>query len=210
VRASAAEPAWDLTRLNAAFEAGRVAFWDWDIASGDVRWGGYQFGVFEPDLTSSVREDAAFLQLIHPDDRELLARRISPCRDRGEPFKAEFRVVDASGKVHWLAAHGRSECDESGRPTRLLGVVRDVTERKNAEDALRQSEERFRRIADQSPDIIFRVGKNGLEYISNQEACEFIDCVEHFFHIGFGLNPCDFWCMRENRTTDGLVNSAIF
>lgn len=160
------QPEWDLNRLNAAFEAGQVAFWSWDFDSGDVRWGGYRFGIFEPDQTSDLRGDAAFLELIHPDDRSHVARQIPPIRDRGEPFRAEFRVVESSGQVHWLAAHGQAECDASGRPVCLIGVVRDITERKNAEDALRLSEERFRRIADQSPDIIFRGGKNGLEYVS--------------------------------------------
>jgi PAS domain S-box-containing protein len=122
--------------------------------------------MFESDVLSGLHDAAGFLELVHPDDRNRVARQVPASRDLGEPFRTEFRVVEPSGRIHWLAADGKSECDESGRPVRLIGVVQDITERKNAEDALRLSEERFRRIADQSPDIIFRVGRKGLEYVS--------------------------------------------
>lgn len=160
------EPVWDSARLNTALEAGGIAFWTWDVQSGEVRWGGYRFGIFEPQRTEGLRGDEAFLQLVYPDDRENVARQIAPSRDRGEPFEVEFRVVETSGRVHWLSAHGQLDAGTTDRPTRLIGVVRDVTKQKNAEKALRLSEERFRRMVDQSPDIIFRVGRRGLEYVS--------------------------------------------
>lgn len=160
------EASRDLALLNIALQAGGVAFWTWDVESGEVRWGGHRFGIFGPQRTEGMRGDEAFLQLIHPDDREHVARQIAPSRDRGEPFKVEFRVVETNGRVHWLSAHGQLDAGTTEQPTRLIGVVRDVTERKEAEEALRLSEERFRRMVDQSPDIIFRVGKGGLEYVS--------------------------------------------
>lgn len=157
---------WDSTRLKLALAAGEVAFWSWDLVSGEIIWGGHRFGLLDPERGSGLDGDEVFLQLIHPNDREHVARQLVPTIERGEPLKTEFRVVGLSGQVHWLAAYGHPECDESGRPIHLIGVARDVTERKKAEEALRQSEERLRRILDQSPDIIFRVGRNGLEYIS--------------------------------------------
>jgi PAS domain S-box-containing protein len=78
----------------------------------------------------------AFENLIHPDDRERIAALTQEMIRTGQPVEEEWRVVWPDGSVHWVAGRGQAVIDESGEPARLLGVNLDVTERKQAAEAL--------------------------------------------------------------------------
>jgi len=78
----------------------------------------------------------AFEDLIHPDDRERVIQLTKEMMRTGQPTEAEWRVVWPDGSVHWIASRGQVFMDESGEPSRMLGVNMDVTERKRTENAL--------------------------------------------------------------------------
>lgn len=88
----------------------------------------------------------AFLQCVHPGDRDKMAAIIQNGVE--EPFDIEFRTICTDGSIHWIHERGFPVRDDSGTIYRLAGIARDVTERKIAEQALRESEERFRQIAE--------------------------------------------------------------
>jgi len=79
---------------------------------------------------------AAFQDLIHPDDRVRVNELTQEMIRTGQPAEAEWRVVWPDGSVHWIAGRGQVLMDESGQPSRMLGVNIDITERKRAEEAL--------------------------------------------------------------------------
>jgi PAS domain S-box-containing protein len=79
---------------------------------------------------------SAFEDLIHPDDRERVIELTQEMMRTGQPAEGEWRVVWPDGSVHWIAGRGQVLMDESGKPSRMLGVNMDVTERKRAEEAL--------------------------------------------------------------------------
>lgn len=120
-------------RLRLALEAGRLGVWDWNIPSGKVEWsdnlealhglpaGGFP-GTFE-----------GFDQLVHPDDRERVARTIRDALAERGSYELDMRVVWPDGSVHWLAAKARVLRDAAGAPVRLLGTALDVTERRALE-----------------------------------------------------------------------------
>ena len=79
---------------------------------------------------------SAFENLIHPDDRERVAELTQELIRTGQPVETEWRTVWPDGSVHWIAGRGQVLVDESGVPSRMLGVNMDITERKRAEEAV--------------------------------------------------------------------------
>jgi PAS domain S-box-containing protein len=87
------------------------------------------------------------LERIHPDDRERVTAAMAEGMEVGKG-RIEYRFLGDDGRYRWLADHFTVQKDGAGRPAFRTGVVRDVTEKKRSEQALRVSEERLRRIAD--------------------------------------------------------------
>ncbi len=78
----------------------------------------------------------ALEDMIHPHDRERVIELTQEMMRTGQPAEGEWRVVWPDGSVHWIAGRGQVLMDESGKPSRRLGVNMDITERKRAEAAL--------------------------------------------------------------------------
>jgi two-component system sensor histidine kinase/response regulator len=100
-----------------------------------------------------IRSMPGWLDLIHPDDRDVMNRYLTEeARGQRRPFNREFRIVRRDdGETRWVLGLGTVEVDAEGQATALRGTVQDITERKRAEEALRESEERFRRTFDEGP-----------------------------------------------------------
>jgi len=108
-------------------------------------------------------------QIIHPDDLpefRKIYKQMQTTRDFSS--EQEYRIVRKDGQVRWLRDHIRNLCDPSGRPFRIEGRIYDITERKLAEQALRESEERFRETADLLPTIVAEINaERRLTYLNN-------------------------------------------
>jgi PAS domain S-box-containing protein len=127
-------------RLRLAMEASASAGWDFDIKSGrDVWFGELQtiFGIAS-DSYVTTRED--FIRYVHPDDRTRVSEAIADARQNRKLYAAEFRIVKPDGTVRWLAARGKFYYARNGNPERMLGVSLDITERRLAEEKLREYE----------------------------------------------------------------------
>jgi PAS domain S-box-containing protein len=94
-----------------------------------------------------------FLNMIHPDDRGHMAQIME--RPEGKEFDIEFRIYHADGSLRWIRDRGFPIRDQSGQVYRIAGVAVDITERKLAEEALRESEERFRQLADNIREVFW-------------------------------------------------------
>jgi diguanylate cyclase (GGDEF)-like protein/PAS domain S-box-containing protein len=88
---------------------------------------------------------ADWLRIVHPEDREQLKRDIATCLAQDETFQSEFRIVRPdNGQVRWISSRTKVERNEAGEAVRSIGAHLDITQRKQNEEALRESEERFR------------------------------------------------------------------
>ncbi len=108
----------------------------------------------------SVNEINAFKQswssIIHPDDREKIAEKIVENLDERAGMKIEYRIISKSGKIKWLSDSSKPVWDEKQtKPIGYLGAVRDITERKETEAALKESEAKKNLILQKIPDLIF-------------------------------------------------------
>jgi PAS domain S-box-containing protein len=149
-------------RLELAQEAGGIATWDWDIVANQTHCSkeyARLYGLPEDDLAHPPEE---WLQLVHPEDRVRVQGELNRALDGNGHYDTEFRVLWPDGTVHWLMGKGEVFSDSSGRPVRMLGVNMDISERKYAERVLRESEERFRNMADTAPVMIWVSGPDRL------------------------------------------------
>src|ERR1051325_4847911 len=128
-------------RLRLAMDAAGMGAWDWDLKSGRVAWSGDQEKLFGVASGSFRGDFDTFLHLVHPDDvLGMQARTAGALNRRAAEHRDEFRVVRPDGTIRWMVANSHIFYDEIGAPVRMIGVNMDVTERKQAEQALRQSE----------------------------------------------------------------------
>lgn len=91
---------------------------------------------------------------IHPDDREHVLSEYNLSYESGEPFLAEYRIYSKSGQLIWIRDEAVLIREQSGRPLLWQGIMLDITERKQAETALMESEERYRKMVELSPEAI--------------------------------------------------------
>jgi len=126
-------------RLTLAAASADARLWEMDPETARV-WmteeGRAFHGVTSPEALSLDQVTNS----IHPDDRESWRQSIQQALESGQPMRTEFRVIRPDGTVRWFVAQGRPHVDAVGKPSRMLGVSIDVTERRQMEERLRTSE----------------------------------------------------------------------
>jgi PAS domain S-box-containing protein len=126
-------------RLTLALEAGGgVGTWDWDLANDRVYCNPQCARLFsiDPAHVEAGVPFSEFTAHIHPDHSVQVAERTRRAIETGADYEAEFRLLQPDGSVRWVATRGRCQRDPAGRPARFPGVVFDVTQRRNSEEAL--------------------------------------------------------------------------
>ena len=155
-------------RLRLAVEAAQMGLWEWDMVSNRVTWDARKYDVFGLAYGSFAGTKEAFFELVHPDDRPMLAMAITRAVEDGAPYHNEFRIVAPSGQTRWIANLGQVYRDDVGRPLRMIGFVYDVTDRKQTERALSDSEEKFRSIVETTSEWIWAIDRDARITYSNQ------------------------------------------
>ena len=123
-------------RLRIAVEAGRFVGWDWDIKAGTNRWFGDLNGMFGIPSENYFAQRDEFKSRVHPADRDLVWKAIENARQNRQPYTAEFRIPHDDGSVRWVIARGKFYYTTHGDAERMLGLAFDITERKQAGEAL--------------------------------------------------------------------------
>ncbi|MDB5173103.1 MAG: putative Response regulator/sensory box histidine kinase, partial [Phycisphaerales bacterium] len=114
-----------------------------------------------------------FLDLTAPEDMPVTHETLARTMADGTPqYEIDKRYIRKDGRTIRVSINATFVRDASGRPTRRLAVVQDITEQQRAEEALRESEDRFRRLVDQSPDAIFVISDEGRFVNVNRAACQ--------------------------------------
>jgi PAS domain S-box-containing protein len=161
-------------RLYLAMQAAQLGAWEFDVATGARDWTDEAKAVMgvPPDVEPSYD---ALIDAAHPDDRDRVAAAYRSSYDpesNGE-YRVEYRVPCPGGE-RWVAARGRTFFDEAGRPVRMLGVTLEITEQKRREQALRESQERFRTMLEALPQIAFVIRPDGVAEYYNHRFEEYV------------------------------------
>ena len=131
-------------RFQLAIEAAQaIGTWDWDIANDRVVTNARFAELYsvDPERAAQGAPIAEFVEGIHPDDRDRVDQAIQDCFGSGGEFAEEYRLLQRDGSVRWVFARGRCHYGVDGKPTRMPGATVDITDRKLAEEALRQKSE---------------------------------------------------------------------
>ncbi len=136
-------------QLRHALDAARMVIWRWDIASGAMDWSDNVNRIFKlpPGRVPITLQELE--AIVVPQDRERVSKEIERVlQTPDEKFVSVFQVNTEEGEQRWFETRGEVDRDATGMPCSMLGVVVDVTIRERAEQALRDSEARFRTLAD--------------------------------------------------------------
>lgn len=150
-------------RYATAQRVANIGSWDWDIRTGDLLWSdqiepmfGFRCGEFGATYE-------AFLDCVHREDRAPVGDAVNACIEEGDEYAIDHRIVWPDGTVRWVSETGDVIRDENGEAVRMLGVVQDITERKQAEEELRK----LSRAVEQSPSTVVITDTEGkIEYVN--------------------------------------------
>lgn len=117
--------------------------------------------IFGRSRESFYETPGSLLEAVHPEDRDRVEAAFAEELRTGR-LSEEYRVVRADGSVRWVLNRATAVRDEAGHILRLVGTIQDITGRKRAEDALRQSEARQRALLSAIPDLIFLLNAQGV------------------------------------------------
>ncbi|MBD2165150.1 PAS domain S-box protein [Calothrix membranacea FACHB-236] len=160
-------------RLNMALESAGMGNWDWNIQTGEIYWSPNLQRIFGMVPGSFNGNFETVVSMMHPDDRESVLQAINAAVYQKQEYHIEFRFFKANGTPRWALGNGKVFYDEQGNPTRMMGIDLDITERKQAEAIIKESEERFRHIADSSPVLMWISGTDKLCDYFNRSWLEF-------------------------------------
>ena len=135
-----------LVRMQLAMEASGMGTWAWDATTGRVHWDAATEAVYglEPGTFEGTYE--AYLERLHPEDRAAAVDTIGRSLGGGDVHRIKHRTIRPDGSIRWIEGWGRVLKDEDGRPTGLIGVSTDITDRVRAEQELALNAERLARL----------------------------------------------------------------
>ena len=143
-----------------------------------LRWSDETYRIFGYEPGSVTIDYGLFVGAIHPDDRESKRAAAAAGVARGGPFEKDYRIVRPDGATRVIHSWTTVEKDAAGKPARLLGTCQDITDRKRAEDQVRQTREQLQLVVDGTPAhhrplrlrAPTRLGKQGLRRPLRQAA----------------------------------------
>jgi PAS domain S-box-containing protein len=121
-------------RLHESQAVANIGSWETDLATLEVIWSRQTYTIFEKDIATFKPTHTAFLDLVHPDDRDAVNEAFVGSVDKLGPFSIEHRILMPDSRIKVVEECWRIFSDESGKPVRALGTCRDITVRKHAED----------------------------------------------------------------------------
>jgi|WetSurMetagenome_2_1015567.scaffolds.fasta_scaffold06344_3 two-component system, cell cycle sensor histidine kinase and response regulator CckA len=149
-------------RLKLTLNAAHIVAWEINVDGSHYETGpvyelfGKPAGFYHPGVSD-------LFESIHPEDRQRMKTLVQEALRGEKEYQVEYRVPQSDGTVGWIEAVGTLQRDARGTPTRILGIARNITEHKRMDEALRQSEERFKRLVQNSNDIITLMDEKGFQ-----------------------------------------------
>lgn len=134
-------------RFQLAVSGASAGLWDLDPRTGKLYLSPHFREIVGYDENELPNELQAYLQTVHNDDVERVTRALRAHTEDRQPFNIEFRVRTAAGSYRWIQSRGQALWDASGTAYRMVGWIIDITDRRRAEEALRESREELQRLS---------------------------------------------------------------
>jgi two-component system, sensor histidine kinase and response regulator len=140
--------------LEDAQRMAHVGHWSRDLDTNRINWSNEIYRIYGLSPQEPIIDFARFQKLIHPEDWQAWQRAVAEAVRGGPRYDVEYRVVRPDGDVRIVHSQGDLTWDQSGRPRRMFGTLQDITERKRAEEALRQNQQLLQAIFDNASVVI--------------------------------------------------------
>ena len=164
-------------QLQEAQKIARIGNWEFDIEAGIITWSQELFRVYgrELNLPPTMEE---LLEQIHLDDKERFREVVQKAVTEGTAYDIDHRIYFPSGEIRHINGKGQAVKNEFGQVVRLFGTAMDITDRKKAEIALQESEQRFRAVFEQAAIGIVKVWPDGHILKANPGFCNIVGYSE--------------------------------
>lgn len=125
-------------QFRLAFDFAQIGSWDWDLRTNQITWNQNHFHLLglNPDTDEASYNN--WRDRLHPEDVTRTEAAVNASLSNRTAFQAEYRLIHPDGTLHWVIGKGRAIYDPAGRPIRMIGVMLDITDRKQIEDQVRQ------------------------------------------------------------------------
>jgi PAS domain S-box-containing protein len=155
-------------RLIEAQRLSHLGSWELDLRTNSLNWSEEIYRIFEIDPEQFGASYEAFLDAIHPDDREMVDQAYTGSLANRTPYAISHRLLMGDGRIKWVQERCETEFDDDGKPLISMGTVQDITERRRVETELRNSEETFRQMAENISEIFWMTDpdKHKMIYVS--------------------------------------------
>lgn len=162
-------------RLRGLFESAVDPLWDWDIRADRTNFSPSWPRLLEYPPDEFARTRPQWQDLLHPDDRPAVLARLREAQEHpSRRYEVEYRLRTHGGEWKWVLSRGQVVSrDDSGRATRMVGSIADIAERKRAENALRDSEARYRAVVEDQTELICRFLPDGSITFANDAYCRY-------------------------------------
>ena len=132
-----------------------VGSWEWDISLDHIIWSEELFRIFGLDPAEGAPSFSEQSKIYRPEDMLRLKEAVEACRAKGTPYELELEIIRKDGERRYCIDSGQAEIDPGGQINRLVGFMQDITERRQAEKSLRESEQKFRSLVEQAAEMLF-------------------------------------------------------
>ncbi len=168
---------WDITprkqekdRLQRALDTAHIAMWEWDMASGSVYWSARSAALFGWDAEACLTTYADFLQRVHPDDRTRVDHALRQAIHAPSAQALEYRIVLPGAVVRWISAVGNVCATSPGKAPRMVGLLSDITDRKQAQATLVDQKNLAQATLHSMGDAVITTDENGKIRLLNRVA----------------------------------------
>jgi diguanylate cyclase (GGDEF)-like protein/PAS domain S-box-containing protein len=190
-------------RLNEAQRISQVGSWTLDLKTGRLVWSDEVFRLFEIDPNQFSANYEAFLNAIHPQDREAVNQAYTSSLESRAPYEITHRLLMSDGRIKWVHERCTSDFDASGKPLRSQGTVQDVTRSKLADDDLRIAASAFEShqgmVVTDASDVIIRINRAFTE-ITGYSAEEAVG--QHMNFLKSDRHDADFYATMWRDITE--------
>ncbi|MBD1913973.1 MULTISPECIES: PAS domain S-box protein [unclassified Leptolyngbya] len=158
-------------RLKLALDASQDGLWDWNMQTGDIYHSDRYLEILEYQPGEVLLDLPSWKETIHPDDQaEVLRCLTAHLHDHSHTYTCDYRVRCKSGTWKWITDYGKVVVhDANGKPLRMIGAYRDISDRKQAEAELRHQKEIFQAIVNHIPFMIVLFNGEGQVELVNPE-----------------------------------------
>jgi PAS domain S-box-containing protein len=153
-------------QLILAAEQAELGLWYWDHVEERLYSTPRCNEIFELAAYEELNYDKV-LAVVHPDDRQFVEEFFDETRRIGSRYKEDFRVIYSDGRIEWISAEGKSYLNSEGRPERMVGVIRRITEQKHAAEELERVYEREKKARDEA-EVANRAKDFFLAFVSHE------------------------------------------